>query len=699
MWTRPVVLIAAMFLALAVRLGPAGAEPLTREMLEAMIVPPYALGDMVNDKGVWSLLNSGGAEAGYVFETGPLAPIPGFSGAPINMLVTIDREGRFLDVKLVSHNEPIFVSGLGEAPLRAFLEQYRGHSMHEPIVVGTPYGARGDGSDLVYLDGVTKATASVRIAHETILAATLAVAREKTQGIAPGPPARPDPAIVEPLDWHALVKRGLARHLQITNAELDARFAGTIWADDDPEAAANPEGPYLDLWAIDIGPPSVARAVLSDESFLDLQRFLTLSPNDEPILVIDAGRHGLVSADFVRNTAPDRLAAKQDDLPLALRDADISFETRPGVPAGTSMILRIDRRLGFDPTRDWVLIAQAVRAHGMLQPELGSQHFALTLTSDPALFLHSRIVTPRAPWQEAILNRRFDLAGLGVGLIGLLGALGPGMRRLAAPALLTPVRLSILAIVIVFVGWWGQGQLSIVTPLAAARAMTGGGGLAVMLYDPFSLLVWAAAILGFVFWGRGLFCGWLCPFGAMQEFAHHAGRLLRLPEWNPTPVWDWRLKTVKYFALAGLSAIAFFAPQTTETAAEIEPFKTAITTIFQREWYFVVYAGAWLAIGMVIFKPFCRYLCPLGALMAIGGMLRMRDWIPRRSTCGSPCQLCKVRCRYGAIEESGKIGYSECFQCLECVAIHDDRRQCVPLVLAAKRKVRPRRATSREVTA
>lgn len=699
MCTKLAVQLVAMLMVMTTFLAPAKAEPLTRESLESLILPPYALGNPVNDKGVWSLLNSGGAEAGYVFETGSLAPLPGFSGAPIDMLVTIDLDGRFLDVKLVSHNEPIFVSGLGEAPLRAFLEQYRGHSIHEPLVVDTPYGTSGDGSDLVYLDGVTKATASVRIAHDSILAATIAVAREKMQGVASGPPVRPDPAIVEALDWTALVKRGLARRLRVTNAELDARFAGTIWAGDDPEAKVDPGAPYLDLWAIDIGPPSVARAALSDESFRDLQRFLIVSPNDEPILVIDAGRHGLVSADFVRNTAPDRLSAEQAGLPLALRDADITFETRPGVPEGKAMILRIDRRLGFDPTQDWVLAAQAVRAHGMLQPELGSQHFALTLASDPALFVRSEATMRRPPWQAAIANRSTDLAVLGLGLISLIGVLGSSMRRLATPPLLTPVRLVILAVIVVFVGWWGQGQLSIVTPLAAARAVAGGGSLAVLLYDPFSLLIWASAILGFTLWGRGFFCGWLCPYGAMQEFTHHAGRIMRLPELNPSPVWDRRLKTVKYLLLVALIATAFLAPQATETVAEIEPFKTAVTTAFRREWYFVVYAGSWLVLGMVTFKSFCRYVCPLGALMAIGGMLRMRNWIPRRAECGSPCQLCKTRCRYGAIEKSGKIDYSECFQCLDCVTIHDDPSQCVPLVLAAKGKAIVRPAIGGEVTA
>ena len=662
------------------------AVPLSRDELTPLIVPPYALGENLDDRGVWGLLNSGGAEAGYVLETGNLAPLPGFSGAPINLLVMIDLEGRFLDVKLIAHNEPIFVSGLGEAPFRAFLEQYRGHSIHEPLVVGTPYGTAGGGSDLVYLDGVTKATASVRIAHESILAATLAVARERMQGIAAGPPVRPDPDVVLALDWAALVERGLARNLRVSNAELDQAFAGTVWADDDPEADADPEAMFLDLWVVDIGPPSVARAVLTPDSLGDVDRLTQLSPDDELLLVIDAGRHGLVSDDFVRNTAPDRLSAEQDGLPVALRDADLLFETLPDVPEGRAMILRVDRRLGFDPTRDWVLTAQAVRAHGMLQPEMGSQHFSLITRSDPALFRQPETRKALPPWQEALLNRKIDLILLVGFLAVVLALVGPGMHALAAPARLTPVRLAVLAGVIGFVGWWGQGQLSIVTALAVLRAAVEGGSLAVLLYDPFSLLVWAVAILGLFLWGRGLFCGWLCPFGAMQEFAHHAGRLLRLPEWNPSARWDRRLKWVKYLALAGLVAIAFVRPDAAETAAEVEPFKTAVTTFFQREWYFVAYALFWLGLGMVTFKGFCRYLCPLGALMALGGVLRLRKWIPRRAECGTPCQLCRVRCRYGAIERSGKIAYSECVQCLDCVSIHDDKAQCVPLILAARRR-------------
>lgn len=668
-------------------------ETLTRAEIEPFIIPPYALGEPVNDKGVWSLRNSGGAEAGYVFETAPMAPLPGFSGAPINMLVMLDLDGRFLDVRLIAHNEPIFVSGLGEAPFRKFMEQYRGQSINTPMVVGTPYGDGGAGSGLVYLEGVAKATASVRIAHESILAATLQVAREKMQGIQSAPPAHPDPAHDEPLDWQALVDQGIARNLRVSNAELDQAFAGTVWADDDAEAQADPDGVYLDLWLVDIGPPSIARAVLDDEAFADLQRFMAVSSFDEPFLLIDAGRHGLVSADFVRNTAPDLLGAEQDGLPIALRDADMIFGTRPDVPEGTAMILRTDRRLGFDPARDWLLQVKAVREHGMFQPEVGSATFTLTHATPERFYARAGVVEVLPPWREAIRNRQTDLMVLAIALPALLLLLGPGMDRLAAARHFTAIRLAILAIVTGFVGWWGQGQLSIVTPLAVLRTAWEGGSFAYLLYDPVSLLIWAATILAFVLWGRGLFCGWLCPFGALQEFAHHLGRLLRLPQWDPPPLWDARLKGLKYLLLAGLVLTVFIAPDQVDTVVEVEPFKTAITTFFLRDWVFVAYAAGWLLLGMVTFKGFCRYVCPLGALMAIGGLLRGRDWIARRKECGSPCQLCRVRCKYGAIKPSGQISYSECFQCLDCVTIHNDAAQCVPLILAAKG--RPMRAAAK----
>ncbi|WP_273509335.1 4Fe-4S binding protein [Planktotalea frisia] len=664
------------------------AETLPRETLEPYVAPPMSLGEQLNDHGVWQLLNSGGAEAGFVFETEPMAPLPGFSGASINMLVVLDLEGRFIDVQLISHNEPIFVSGLPEKLFFDFFKQYRGHSISDSLVVGSPYGGGSDGSALVYLDGVTKGTASVRIAHESILAATLKVAKEKMSGIATGPPAFPNLDYSEDLTWDDLVKQGIAARKIVLNREIDAEFADTLWEDDDPEAKDNPDAPYLDLWIVDLGAPSVARAVLSESGFEELQQFMAISTTDEPVLVVDAARHGLVTDDFVRNTSPNLISAEQAGFPIAFRDSDIYVELNDALPDtlhdGSALILRTDRRLGFDPTAEWILRIKALRAHGSFQPEIGSVSMEITHITPERFYSRVEMVKAVPPWVDALRNRQSDLIVLAVFLVGLLALLGLRLNKLAGHKYFTPIRLSILAFVTVFIGWWGQGQLSIATPLAVGRTALEGGSFSFLLYDPFSLVIWAVTIIGFVLWGRGLFCGWLCPFGALQEFAHHIGRILRVPQIEPTAAWDDRLKWIKYIVLAGMVFLLFTAPARLDKAIEVEPFKTAITTFFIREWYYVAYAAGLLLLSMVLFKGFCRYVCPLGAVIAIGGLLRGRKWIDRRDECGSPCQLCKVKCSYGAIKKTGEIQYSECFQCLDCVTIHDDKTQCVPLILAAK---------------
>jgi polyferredoxin len=55
---------------------------------------------------------------------------------------------------------------------------------------------------------------------------------------------------------------------------------------------------------------------------------------------------------------------------------------------------------------------------------------------------------------------------------------------------------------------------------------------------------------------------------------------------------------------------------TAESAAEIEPFKTAITAKFSRGWPYVLYAGALLSVGLFTERAYCRFLCPLGGVLA-----------------------------------------------------------------------------------
>ncbi len=212
-----------------------------------------------------------------------------------------------------------------------------------------------------------------------------------------------------------------------------------------------------------------------------------------------------------------------------------------------------------------------------------------------------------------------------------------------------------------------------------------GAGLKSFLYDPVSLLLIAFTLVSFVVWGRGTFCGWLCPFGALQEFAALLARALRLPERRLPARLAGVLDRGRFVTLAALAALAAFAPSWAEQGVEVEPFKTAITVGFDRSAPFVAYALILLVLGGLYYKFFCRYLCPLGAAMALGGRLRLLDWLPRRSECGQPCQTCRHRCAYDAIERSGAIRYERCFQCLDCVGIYHDPGRCAPIMLMYKK--------------
>jgi polyferredoxin len=91
----------------------------------------------------------------------------------------------------------------------------------------------------------------------------------------------------------------------------------------------------------------------------------------------------------------------------------------------------------------------------------------------------------------------------------------------------------------------------------------------------------------------------------------------------------------------------------------------------------LLYAGVLLGIGLFSERAYCRFLCPLGGVLAFLDRFHLIDLLKRRPECGNPCHLCERSCPVRAIEPTGKIIMAECFQCLDCqVEYYDDKRWC-----------------------
>ncbi len=201
--------------------------------------------------------------------------------------------------------------------------------------------------------------------------------------------------------------------------------------------------------------------------------------------------------------------------------------------------------------------------------------------------------------------------------------------------------------------------------------------------DPVIFVLWSFTFISLFIWGRGLFCGWLCPFGALQEILAWLAKKLHIKQWKVADPLHRRLQWIKYAVLIGLVITSFISLTLAERLAEIEPFKTSITLFFLRTWPFEFY---------------CRYVCPLGAGLAMLGKYHLFSWLKRIDACGKPCQHCKNHCEIGAINRDGSIDYNECIQCLECIVILNNQDQCVAAISAEKQAAKARkRATNNQI--
>lgn len=284
-------------------------------------------------------------------------------------------------------------------------------------------------------------------------------------------------------------------------------------------------------------------------------------------------------------------------------------------------------------------------------------------------------------WVTAWQQRKLAIAMLVAGLAVLTGILVFQDWFVQRPQLLFYARRGFLVYTVAFIGWYALGQLSVVNVLTFAHAFMRDFQWENFLIDPMLFILWSFVALTLLLWGRGVYCGWLCPFGALQELLGQAARHFGIRQFELPNLVHERLWAIKYIILIVLFGMSLQSLGEAVRFAEVEPFKTAVTLHFQRPWPFVLYAGALIVIAIFNRKFFCKYLCPLGAALSIPGRFRVFDWwLRRRKECGHPCQVCANQCEVRAIRPTGEINHNECHYCLDCQVIYYSDRKCTPLV-------------------
>lgn len=291
-------------------------------------------------------------------------------------------------------------------------------------------------------------------------------------------------------------------------------------------------------------------------------------------------------------------------------------------------------------------------------------------------------------WISVWKDKIFQIIILSLGLMVLILILFMQDWLAQHSTFLTHLRTGYLIYTVVFIGWYSLAQLSIVNVFTFIGSSLHGFSWDNYLIDPMMFLLWGFVAVTILLWGRGVYCGWLCPFGALQELIFRIAKFCKCPVFEFPEIIHERLWAIKYIILLALLAVSMQSFIMAEQLAEVEPFKTVVTLHFMREWSYIFYAVALLVISAFNRKFYCRYICPLGAALTFPSKFRIFEWLRRYKECGRPCQICAVDCEVRAIRSTGEINPNECHYCLDCQVAYWNAYRCPPL--AEKRRKRER---------
>jgi NosR/NirI family transcriptional regulator, nitrous oxide reductase regulator len=610
----------------------------------------------------------------YIFSTLDIIAPPGYSVVPFDVIAGVEPNGRITGAKVVFHREPyVYHDAIRQPQLDTFLAAEAGLPLN------------GSESQLPP-NFVAQATITARLMRAAVHDTARMVLHTRLGRQVVTVPTL-DVERFELKSWSELIAEGTVARLRITSGEVAAALAKAGAADATPEVPlGKPDDLYSEVFFGLLTPAAIGGNLLGVRNFEEYRRRI---PNGSHVLFFASNGpydfHGTNHWWKAHDYRFDRIRIVQDGQTIGFVHGDyqaLLTGAAEGIQAQQEAgLFTLPANAVFDPVKPWRL-ELLVNASGAapvtvafpLEYRLPAAH--ILMPDEPTV----------ATWVEAWRDARVNVAILAVLLVALT-AIFVFQAQLSRSRLAHRlVRNGFLAVVLVWLGWTAGVQLSIVNVINYVQAPFRGFDIGFYLAEPLMVMIAAYTLVSVVLIGRGVFCGWLCPFGALQELLAQLSRALGVPQWSPSEVLEKRLWMGKYIAALAVLGLVLAGIDSSGATTEIEPFKTAITSKFTRAWPYVAYAGVLLAIGLFSERAYCRFLCPLGGVLAFLDRLHLIDLLKRRPECGNPCHLCERSCPVRAIETSGKIIMAECFQCLDCQVEYYDDTRCPPLVQATRRR-------------
>ena len=204
--------------------------------------------------------------------------------------------------------------------------------------------------------------------------------------------------------------------------------------------------------------------------------------------------------------------------------------------------------------------------------------------------------------------------------------------------------------------------------LEALWSVISGGPVLQHIATSTFILFGFAVLAALVF--RRVFCGYICPLGTLQELFGKLGRRIggqRRPV-VPAAI-DRPARYLKYVVLAVITLWTWQAAELVIRGFDpwVAYMHLSSGEVFAEFSLGLAVLGVSLVGSMIYDRFFCKYLCPMGALLAI--VSRVAPFAVRRNaaTCIS-CSACDKACPVNIeVSSAGTVTSAECISCNECV--------------------------------